>query len=150
MESTVGSRIKELAQAKGYNMRAFSQASKISASAISAITAGKTNPSYEMTGKIAAAFPDVSMEWLLFGHGPMLKRPARSLMETSTPSLPEPQAAPATSESACWEILKREEAQHQLLKRDYEELKAMLRQARIDLFMLQNKDSGLYSTPPAA
>lgn len=155
MENTVGDRIRELAQAKGFNMSAFSQHSRISASAISAITAGKSNPSYEMIGKIAGSFPDVSMEWLLFGHGPMLKRPALSLVETMATGFDQPQAL--TGESACWEMLKREEEQHKLLKKDYAEVKALLRQTSIELFFLRQKvatqnfvGNGDYSNAPPA
>lgn len=155
MESTIGDRIKQLAHAKGFNMSAFSEFSRISRSAISAILSGKSSPSYDMISRIATAFPEISMDWLLLGSGPMNKE-ASFKLPTPVAERPAPLELPAASDTACWEILKREEEQHELLKKDYAELKTLLRQARIELFLLQQQYAGLnghngdWSNTPAA
>jgi transcriptional regulator with XRE-family HTH domain len=156
MESTVGDRIKQIAQAKGLTLSAFSHHCNISPSAISAIIARKSRPSYDMMSKIAAALPDVSMDWLLLGVGEMMRDKHNVLLRQPVPVMAVEPDVSQPSDSACWEILKREEAQHELLKKDYAELKAALRQATIELFLLRQSTNttpgygGDYSNSPSA
>jgi transcriptional regulator with XRE-family HTH domain len=153
MESTVGDRIKQIAQAKGLTVSAFSHYCNISPSAISAIIARKSRPSYDMMSKIAAALPDVSMDWLLLGVGEMMRDKHSVLVREPVPA-PEPELS-QPSDSACWEMLKREEVQHELLKKDYAELKAALRRATAELFYLKHaanaaSHTGDWSNTPSA
>lgn len=53
--------------------RAFSEKIGISQSAVSSLFSQRENrPGLEMLQKIAIAFPELSMDWLLVGRGPML------------------------------------------------------------------------------
>jgi transcriptional regulator with XRE-family HTH domain len=127
----IGERIEAAAKAYGYSLNAFSINVHLTVSATHAVVKGRTKPSFDMLQKIATFLPNLSMEWLLRESGPML-------------------LAPSGSDPACWDLLKREEEQHEKLKQDYAALKGLLRQSRIDHVLLQHVDKNFVSDAPGA
>ncbi|SET32187.1 helix-turn-helix domain-containing protein [Hymenobacter actinosclerus] len=69
-------RIQELLQVRELSASQFADAIGVSRPVMSHILSGRNKPSLEVVQKIIAAFPDLSISWLLNGAGPMLERPA--------------------------------------------------------------------------
>ncbi|AYA36240.1 helix-turn-helix domain-containing protein [Hymenobacter oligotrophus] len=65
-------RIRQLLQARQLTSTQFADAIGVARPIVSHILSGRNKPSLEVVQKILLAFPDLSMAWLLNGHGPML------------------------------------------------------------------------------
>lgn len=120
-EEDVASRLQDLAKAKGYTMYGLSQATGISISTLHGVASGRSKPGYDLVMKLHEAIPDLSLEWLLTGRGTMFKDGKPLATPVGSPAV-----AHAVNDSACWDLLKREEEQHQQLRSDYHELKLAL------------------------
>jgi transcriptional regulator with XRE-family HTH domain len=65
-------RIRELLQARQLTPTQFADAIGVARPIVSHILSGRNKPSLEVVQKIIAAFPDLSLPWLLSGTGTML------------------------------------------------------------------------------
>jgi transcriptional regulator with XRE-family HTH domain len=127
MELDVAERLRELVKAKGYTMYGLSQASGISVSTLHGVASGRSKPGYELIIKLHEAIPDLNLEWLITGRGSMFQDGKTLATPASAPA-----AQPPTNDNACWDLLKREEEQHQQLRSDYHELKHALQRANYE------------------
>lgn len=62
-------RFKQLLEEKNLTANRFAALIKVNASAMSHILNGHRKPGFEVLGKIAEAFPDVNLNWLISGKG---------------------------------------------------------------------------------
>ncbi len=78
-------RITLLIKAKNYTSAQFAEEIGVQKSGISHIISGRNNPSLDFVQKILTRFPEVSMEWLILGKGPMFSSdvPRQPKMETT-------------------------------------------------------------------
>lgn len=65
-------RIRQILQARQLSPTQFADALGLARPIISHVLSGRNKPSLEVVQKIIAAFPDLSLSWLLSGQGPML------------------------------------------------------------------------------
>lgn len=65
---------------KSYNitLKSFSEALDISEGTLKSMFNRGTNPSFEVIEKIANAYPNLSLEWLITGKGEMLKQDTKT------------------------------------------------------------------------
>jgi len=75
MNATVIERIMEIKKKERFTNESLASASGLSVETIKSMFSKKTNPSIDTLLKISSAFPLYSLEWLLTGHGTMLKSP---------------------------------------------------------------------------
>lgn len=66
-------RIQLLVKALNYSAAQFADEIGVQKSGISHIISGRNNPSLDFIQKILLRFPEVSMDWLMFGKGPVFK-----------------------------------------------------------------------------
>jgi DNA-binding XRE family transcriptional regulator len=81
-------RIRQILQTRQLSPTQFADALGLARPIISHVLSGRNKPSLEVVQKIIAAFPDISLPWLLSGHGPMLAS-AVSPPATPVPAAPE-------------------------------------------------------------
>jgi hypothetical protein len=75
MDVNISERLQKLIELKGLNKNSFSIKTGVSAMAIGHIIGPrKTMPGLEIVQKICKTFPDISVEWLVMGNGPMIKQ----------------------------------------------------------------------------
>ncbi|OWP62580.1 hypothetical protein CDA63_13130 [Hymenobacter amundsenii] len=92
-------RIQELLTARELTSSQFADTIGVSRPVVSHILSGRNKPSLEVVQKIVAAFPDLSLAWLLNGEGPMVP-PAAEPPKRSTPptaTVPAGQVGKATA-----------------------------------------------------
>ena len=68
-------RIILLIKAKNLTAAQFADEIGVQKSSISHILSGRNNASLDFIQKVLLCFPEVSMEWLMFGKGPIFKNP---------------------------------------------------------------------------
>ena len=78
MESDLTNRIKKIAQEYGLTSTAFADRVEIPRPVMSHIFSGRNRPSLEVMQKVGLAFPEVDLEWLVYGKGQMLKKVAKA------------------------------------------------------------------------
>jgi transcriptional regulator with XRE-family HTH domain len=66
-------RITLLIKAKNLTAAQFADEIGVQKSSISHILSGRNNASLDFIQKILVSYPDVNMEWLMFGKGPIFK-----------------------------------------------------------------------------
>lgn len=75
-------RFKQLLEEKNLTATRFAAIIKVNASAMSHILNGRSKPGFDVLDKIAQAFPDVNLNWLISGKGALYNnssaRPAES------------------------------------------------------------------------
>ncbi|AHJ98052.1 helix-turn-helix domain-containing protein [Hymenobacter swuensis] len=86
-------RIRELLTTRQLTSTQFADAIGVSRPVISHILSGRNKPSLEVVQKVLAAFPDVSVSWLLNGSGSMLEVQAVERVNRP-PDAPRRRAAP--------------------------------------------------------
>ncbi|QNP51399.1 helix-turn-helix domain-containing protein [Hymenobacter qilianensis] len=94
-------RIRQILQTRQLSPTQFADALGLARPIISHVLSGRNKPSLEVVQKIIAAFPDISLPWLLSGQGPMMasvaSQPATlapaALESTAIPVSPGPTAA---------------------------------------------------------
>jgi transcriptional regulator with XRE-family HTH domain len=79
----VVNRIKELATHFNLSSTGFADRIEVARPVISHILSERNRPSLEVIQKIGQAFPDLSLDWLLYGKGEMLK-PLGNLAESNS------------------------------------------------------------------
>ena len=72
-------RITLLIKAKNLTAAQFADEIGVQKSSISHILSGRNNASLDFIQKILVSYPDVNMEWLMFGKGPIFKSAETSL-----------------------------------------------------------------------
>lgn len=101
-------RFKKLLEDKGLTATKFAALIKVNASAMSHILNGRSKPGFDVLDKIAQAFPDVNLNWLISGKGslynsavppaekPVKKSPVQTNLweETSSQAPPEVKKEP--------------------------------------------------------
>ena len=65
-------RIKELMEAQHMNQQTFSNYTGINTATLSGILTGRTQPTIKVVNSIMKKFPNVDLNWLMFGEGGML------------------------------------------------------------------------------
>lgn len=75
-------RIKELLLARQLSPTQFADTIGISRPIVSHILSGRNKPSLEVVQRVIAAFPELSLPWLLNGTGPMLAAAPLAVAET--------------------------------------------------------------------
>jgi transcriptional regulator with XRE-family HTH domain len=102
-------RIKALIAARQLSPSQFADQTTLPRPVVSHILSGRNKPSLEAAQKIMAAFPDVSIDWLLNGRGPMTSsaanaaaapRTADRLPDTASGTPPVEAISPATASPA--------------------------------------------------
>lgn len=68
-------RINLLIKAKNLTAAQFADEIGVQKSSISHILSGRNNASLDFIQKVLLSYPEVSMEWLMFGKGPIFKSP---------------------------------------------------------------------------
>lgn len=71
-------RFKQLLDEKGLTATKFAAVIKVNASAMSHILNGRSKPGFDVLDKIAQAFPDVNLNWLISGKGTLLNTQAKN------------------------------------------------------------------------
>lgn len=64
-------RIRQLMQSQHLNQQAFAEKLGISAAGLSSIFNKRTEPTLNHVEAIKKTFPNINLEWLLYGNGPM-------------------------------------------------------------------------------
>jgi DNA-binding XRE family transcriptional regulator len=82
-------RIRQILQTRQLSPTQFADALGLARPIISHVLSGRNKPSLEVVQKIIAAFPEISLQWLLSGQGPMLASAA-----SPAPAAPETAVVP--------------------------------------------------------
>lgn len=94
--SSVGQRFSQLIQALGMSKNAFAISLDKTATVIQHLVDERNKPGFDLMNKVVDVYPNVSIEWLLRGKGPMMLGSAPG---ANTPTAAAP-VAPATSKAA--------------------------------------------------
>lgn len=99
--SSVGQRFSQLIQALGMSKNAFAISLDKTATVIQHLVDERNKPGFDLMNKVVDVYPNVSIEWLLRGKGPMLLNEASTLaaVATEAPAAVVP-AAPSISQTA--------------------------------------------------
>lgn len=90
-------RFKQLLEEKNLTATRFAALIKVNASAMSHILNGRSKPGFDVLDKIAQAFPDLNLNWLISGKGSMynssisIAEPAGRKVREEKPAIQEPQ-----------------------------------------------------------
>lgn len=96
-------RFKQLLEEKELTATRFAAMIKVNASAMSHILNGRSKPGFDVLDKIAQAFPDVNLNWLISGKGtiynnstvnPIKAQPVQKSLFEEEPKKPEAPAEP--------------------------------------------------------
>ena len=71
LSNTMEGRIRQIMEAKQMSQKEFAECTNISPASLSSIFNGRTRATNNHTLAIHQAFPDVNINWLLFGEGSM-------------------------------------------------------------------------------
>lgn len=82
-------RLNLILRAKNITARQFADEVGIQASGMSHILSGRNNPSLEFVKKVILRYPEISMDWLVWGTGEMIKNNQSTAIIPSTNSTPE-------------------------------------------------------------
>lgn len=74
-------RFKQLLEEKGLTANRFASMIKVNASAMSHILNGRSKPGFDVLDKIAQAFPELNLNWLISGKGTMYGVPVSPVQE---------------------------------------------------------------------
>ena len=77
-------RIRELMESQHMNQQLFANATVISAASLSSIFKGRTKPTLNHVEAIKNTFPNINLNWLMFGSGSMFNSPEQP-SQSSTP-----------------------------------------------------------------
>ena len=78
-------RIKELMEAQHMNQQTFSHYTGINTATLSSIFTGRTRPTLNIIESIMRKFPEVNINWLMFGQGAMMNAPTDGQNLASSP-----------------------------------------------------------------
>lgn len=83
------SRFKQLLDEKNLTAKHFADLIKVNASAVSHILNGRSKPGFDVLDKIAQAFPDINLNWLVTGKGkPYIDKQINILTSETNPHSP--------------------------------------------------------------
>lgn len=85
-------RIRNLMQSEGLNAKQFADKVGMNQTAVSHLLSGRNKPSYDSVIGIKIAFPNLNIEWLMFGQLPMYKD--NTSVNPAVPAADGPMAAP--------------------------------------------------------
>ena len=74
-------RFKQLLEEKGLTATRFASMIKVNASAMSHILNGRSKPGFDVLDKIAQAFPELNLNWLISGKGTMYGVPVSPVQD---------------------------------------------------------------------
>lgn len=96
--SKIEDRIRQIMKSENFTQQEFAKVLQISPSTLSSIFNGRTRPTNNHTMAIHHAFPNLNINWLLFGEGQMYDTPSvgGSSSTSSDASSVSPQSAPAS------------------------------------------------------
>ena len=83
-------RIKQLMEDQNLSQQEFAQRLNLSAASLSSIFTGRTNPTNKHVLAIHHAFPEVNVNWLLFGEGDKFNDPSASSIPSNQEVVIEP------------------------------------------------------------
>ena len=116
-------RIRELMEAQHMNQQTFSHYTGIGTATLSSIFTGRTRPTLNTIESIMKKFPEVNVNWLMFGQGEMMTSSADG--KNMDPSSPTPKQdifdmQPNTS-SASPQVLNFNDAQNEIVNTTYQQ-----------------------------
>ncbi|MBW7846771.1 MAG: helix-turn-helix transcriptional regulator [Bacteroidales bacterium] len=84
-------RIQQIMKMKSVNAAEFADMMQIKRPGLSHILTGRNNPSLDFVIKLKDTFPEINLEWLLYGRGPVTQvgdqKPSRVLVQSAQPDL---------------------------------------------------------------
>lgn len=83
-------RIRQLMEDQNLSQQEFAQRLNLSAASLSSIFTGRTNPTNKHVLAIHHAFPEVNVNWLLFGEGDKFNNPSASSIPSNQEVVIEP------------------------------------------------------------
>lgn len=83
-------RIRQLMEDQNLSQQEFAQRLNLSAASLSSIFTGRTNPTNKHVLAIHHAFPEVNVNWLLFGEGDKFNDPSASSIPSNQEVVIEP------------------------------------------------------------
>jgi transcriptional regulator with XRE-family HTH domain len=104
--TTLHERFRQLLEALNHSANSFARLVGVNPSQMVKVASGQTKPSVDTLEKISLAVPQLNLEWLVGGRGPMLKPPGPDAYA------PTPAAAPVQEAAAGYATL--EECQKEL------------------------------------
>ena len=84
-------RLQQFLSAENLSQAQFADAIGVARASISHILAGRNKPGFDFIEKIALAYPDLSLEWLILGKGKMYKRGGEDIFSQLPPEDPQQQ-----------------------------------------------------------
>lgn len=69
----MNTRLKQFLAAENISQAQFADTINVVRASVSHVLSGRNNPSYDFIKAIMLAYPDLDMEWLIFGKGKMYK-----------------------------------------------------------------------------
>jgi len=97
--SSVGQRFSQLIQALGMSKNAFAISLDKTATVIQHLVDERNKPGFDLMNKVVDVYPNVSIEWLLRGKGPMLLNSSSAPEVPALPTPPVAMSAPAPGAS---------------------------------------------------
>ncbi len=94
--ASIGQRFTQLIQHLGLSKNAFAQSLDKTATVIQHLVDERNKPGYDLLCKVFETYPNVSKDWLLMGHGPML------VAEATEPAVAASAAPSAEDEAIEW------------------------------------------------
>ena len=91
-------RIRQLMVDKAMSQRTFANELCIAEATLSGIFNGRTRPTNQTITAIHEAFPEVNIQWLMFGEGDMYVNSVKSEIDNASISLPDGDTASASPE----------------------------------------------------
>ena len=92
----MNTRLKQFLAAENITQAQFADNINVVRASVSHVLSGRNNPSYEFIRSIMLRYPELNIEWLMFGSGKMYK--------SNTP-MEEPQTVAAAPESTAEDVL---------------------------------------------
>lgn len=93
-------RIKQLMEAQHMTQQVFADFLGINAATLSGIFNERTKPTLNIVEAVKKKFPDINLDWLMFGSGPMFRQSSSSASaQQPAASSPQPPGQPHTSEN---------------------------------------------------
>lgn len=93
--SSVGQRFSQLIQQLGMSKNAFAMSLDKTATVIQHLVDERNKPGFDLMNKVIEVYPNVSVDWLLLGQGPMLRDSSATPVAIAAP----PVATPAATAS---------------------------------------------------
>lgn len=108
--TTLHERFRQLLEALSHSANSFARLVGVNPSQMVKVASGQTKPSVDTLEKISRAVPQLNLEWLIGGRGPMLK--PDSAADTAASYPPAPALMPVQEAAASYATL--EECQKEL------------------------------------